>query len=60
MSFNYHREHFGVTWTSTTPTAIPRTRLRRVRHGPAPVAMFHTHGVDLEKWPASVREMLQL
>jgi hypothetical protein len=24
------------------------------------VAMFHTHGVDLAKWPASVRELLGL
>jgi len=24
------------------------------------VAMFHTHGTDLAKWPASVREMLGL
>jgi hypothetical protein len=24
------------------------------------VAMFHTHGIDLAKWPARVREMLGL
>jgi hypothetical protein len=22
------------------------------------VAMFHTHGIDVAKWPASVRELL--
>jgi hypothetical protein len=24
------------------------------------VAMFHTHGTDFAKWPASVREMLAM
>jgi hypothetical protein len=24
------------------------------------VAMFHTHGIDLGKWPAGVRNMLGL
>jgi hypothetical protein len=24
------------------------------------VAMFHTHGIDVRKWPANVRELLAI
>jgi seryl-tRNA synthetase len=56
MSFNYHRDHFGVTWgladqsgalTHTACVAFGMDRLA--------VALFWTHGLDVAKWPASVR-----
>ena len=61
MSFNYHRDHFGLTWNMrnaegeaahTGCVAFGMDRLA--------VAMFHTHGTDLAKGPTSVREVLGL
>jgi seryl-tRNA synthetase len=61
MSFNYHRDHFGITWdikdangeaAHTGCVAFGMDRLA--------VAMFHTHGTDLSRWPAKVREALGL
>jgi seryl-tRNA synthetase len=61
MSFNYHRDHFGTTWdirdaegeaAHTGCVAFGMDRLA--------VAMFHTHGTDLAKWPAGVRETLEI
>jgi seryl-tRNA synthetase len=61
MSFNYHRDHFGTTWgikgangdaAHTGCVAFGMDRLA--------VAMFHTHGTDLTKWPATLRETLGL
>ena len=35
MSFNYHRDHFGLTWDIATRRGRTRPhRLRRLRHGP--------------------------
>ena len=61
MSFNYHRDHFGLTWgmrgvdgepAHTACVAFGMDRLA--------VALFATHGVDSLKWPASVRTALGL
>jgi seryl-tRNA synthetase len=61
MSFNYHRDHFGTTWgikdasgeaAHTGCVAFGMDRLA--------VAMFHTHGTDLNLWPTKVREALGL
>jgi seryl-tRNA synthetase len=61
MSFNYHRDHFGLTWdikdvkgepAHTSCVAFGMDRLA--------VAMFHTHGTDVAKWPAEVRKALEL
>ena len=61
MSFNYHREHFGVTWgiddvggnpAHTGCVAFGMDRLA--------VALFATHGIDTGAWPASVRVVLAL
>jgi seryl-tRNA synthetase len=61
MSFNYHREHFGETWglhdaagevSHTGCVAFGMDRLA--------VALFATHGTDLARWPAGVREALRL
>jgi seryl-tRNA synthetase len=59
MSFNYHRDHFGLTWdmrnkdgeaAHTGCVAFGMDRLT--------VALFATHGVEVAQWPASVRAAL--
>ncbi|MBS2025345.1 MAG: amino acid--[acyl-carrier-protein] ligase [Deltaproteobacteria bacterium] len=60
-SFNYHQDHFGHLFEIKLPTGewahtacvgfgLERTTL----------ALFKTHGFDVEKWPATVRERLKL
>jgi seryl-tRNA synthetase len=61
MSFNYHQAHFGEVWglhndrhehSHTGCVAFGMDRLA--------VAMFAIHGVELARWPASVRQALTL
>jgi seryl-tRNA synthetase len=61
MSFNYHREHFGLTWglkdgsgdlAHTGCVAFGMDRLA--------VALFCIHGLDVSGWPAGVRRTLSL
>lgn len=61
MSFNYHLDHFGVTWgladkvgnvVHTSCVAFGIDRLA--------VALFCIHGVDMTRWPAPVRSALAL
>ncbi|MDN5001409.1 amino acid--[acyl-carrier-protein] ligase [Bradyrhizobium sp. GCM10027634] len=60
MSFNYHRNHFGATWgivdTASEPahTACVAFGMDRLA-----VAMFHTHGKDVDLWPVAVRDLLE-
>ncbi|MBB1091565.1 amino acid--[acyl-carrier-protein] ligase [Rhodopseudomonas palustris] len=61
MSFNYHREHFGVTWGIDDAEGKPaHTGCVAFGMDRLAVALFATHGIDLAAWPASVREMLGL
>src|SRR6201987_2148324 len=61
MSFNYHRDHFGTTWEIKDANGAPaNTGWVAVGMERLAVAMFHTRGVDLTKWPASIRETLGL
>ena len=61
MSFNYHREHFGVTWGIQDAAGQPaHTGCVAFGMDRLAVALFATHGVDTSAWPASVREMLAL
>jgi seryl-tRNA synthetase len=59
MSFNYHRDHFGAIWglrdsighvAHTGCVAFGLDRLA--------LAMFATHGLDVERWPAVIRAAL--
>ena len=59
MSFNYHQDHFGLTWglhgvggevLHTGCVAFGMDRLA--------VAMFCHHGIDPEAWPRTVRQAL--
>ena len=61
MSFNYHREHFGTTWGITDANGEPaHTGCVAFGMDRLAVALFHTHGTDLARWPAQVREALEL
>jgi len=61
MSFNYHRDHFGITWglqggdgapAHTSCVAFGMDRLT--------VALFCVHGLEIARWPASARRALGL
>jgi seryl-tRNA synthetase len=59
MSFNYHRDHFGVAWNlcdqagATMHTGCVAFGIDRLA-----LALFATHGVELAQWPAQVRQVL--
>jgi seryl-tRNA synthetase len=60
MSFNYHRDHFGTTWGIMDAESGEPAHTACVAFGMdrLAVAMFHTHGIDVAKWPAHVQEIL--
>jgi seryl-tRNA synthetase len=61
MSFNYHRDHFGLTWDIKDANGAPaHTGCVAFGMDRLAVAMFHTHGTELANWPATVRELLGL
>jgi seryl-tRNA synthetase len=61
MSFNYHREHFGVTWGIEDVAGEPaHTGCVAFGMDRLAVALFATHGIDTTAWPASVREVLAI
>ncbi|HET7885105.1 MAG TPA: hypothetical protein VFL62_02655, partial [Bradyrhizobium sp.] len=61
MSFNYHRDHFGTVWyIKDADNASAHTGCVAFGMDRLAVAMFHTHGTDLAKWPAGVRDVLGL
>ena len=61
MSFNYHREHFGLTWDIQDTTGAPiHTGCAAFGMDRLAVAMFATHGLDPTNWPGDVRAALRL
>jgi seryl-tRNA synthetase len=61
MSFNYHQDHFGTTWGLTTADgAVAHTACSAFGLDRLTIALFATHGLDLEAWPLAVREALGL
>jgi seryl-tRNA synthetase len=61
MSFNYHQGHFGETWGIVTATGgAAHTACVAFGMDRLALAMFATHGIDLDKWPGSVRDALSL
>ena len=61
MSFNYHQDHFGTTWgLRTDDGAVAHTACSAFGLDRLTIAMFATHGLDLETWPTTVREALSL
>ncbi|MBR0795993.1 amino acid--[acyl-carrier-protein] ligase [Bradyrhizobium jicamae] len=59
MSFNYHRDHFGVAWGIKDSSGEPaHTACVAFGMDRLAVAMFHSHGTDVAKWPTAVRDLL--
>jgi len=61
MSFNCHRDHFGATWgLRSEDGAVAHTGCVAFGIDRLALALFAEHGVDLAKWPRSVRTALSL
>jgi len=61
MSFNYHQDHFGLTWDLATADGAPaHTGCVAFGMDRLAVAMFATHGTDIGAWPAQVRATLRV
>jgi seryl-tRNA synthetase len=61
MSFNYHQDHFGVTWgLQTDAREVAHTACVAFGLDRLGLALFATHGLDFKKWPASARETLSV
>jgi seryl-tRNA synthetase len=61
MSFNYHRDHFGLVWGLIhADGSIAHTGCVAFGMDRLAVALFATHGVECATWPASVRTALAL
>jgi seryl-tRNA synthetase len=61
MSFNYHRDHFGTTWSLRTEKgAVAHTACVAFGIDRLTLALFATHGLDLALWPVAVRKALAI
>jgi seryl-tRNA synthetase len=61
MSFNYHQDHFGLTWDLVLADGSPaHTGCVAFGMDRLAVAMFATHGLEVGAWPASVRKALRV
>ena len=59
MRFNYHQAHFGDTWgINTQASGAAHTACVAFGMDRLALAVFATHGIELDTWPASVREAL--
>jgi seryl-tRNA synthetase len=61
MSFNYHRDHFGLTWGLSQAGGEPaHTACVAFGIDRLAIALFAAHGTDSKLWPASVKTALGL
>jgi seryl-tRNA synthetase len=61
MSFNYHRDHFGTTWGLTLANGdVAHTACVAFGVDRLTLAIFATHGIDIDRWPDHVRTALSL
>jgi seryl-tRNA synthetase len=61
MSFNYHRDHFGLAWGIADKEGKPaHTACVAFGMDRLAVALFQTHGRTIAKWPTHVRDVLGL
>jgi seryl-tRNA synthetase len=61
MSFNYHREHFGLVWDMRDAQGEPaHTSCVAFGIDRLVVALFANHGLDVRKWPAATRRALDI
>lgn len=58
-SFNFHQDHFGSKWgIYTADGTIANTACLGFGLERIVMALFKTHGFDVEQWPAAVRNRL--
>ena len=61
MSFNYHRDHFGTIWGIRSESGeVAHTGCVAFGMDRLAVALFWVHGLEIDKWPATVRNALTL
>jgi seryl-tRNA synthetase len=61
MSFNYHRDHFGTTWgLSLANGDVAHTGCVAFGMDRLALAIFSTHGIDIDEWPDRVKKALFL
>jgi seryl-tRNA synthetase len=61
MSFNYHRDHFGQTWSIHDARGeVAHTGCVAFGIDRLAVALFAIHGLDLRNWPAVTKAALVL
>ncbi|MDE2304406.1 MAG: amino acid--[acyl-carrier-protein] ligase [Gammaproteobacteria bacterium] len=61
MSFNYHRDHFGLVWDIRSADGAPaHTSCVAFGIDRLTVALFAVHGADPGRWPAETRRSLGL
>jgi seryl-tRNA synthetase len=60
-SGNYHEDHFGVTFSMSTHDGhVAHSACFALGLDRITLALFYTHGLQLEQWPVEVRERLAL
>ena len=58
-SFNFHQEHFGSTFDIRTPDgAVANTACLGFGLERIVMALFQTHGFEVDRWPAAARSAL--
>jgi len=61
MSFNYHRDHFGLAWDLRCDNGeVAHTACAAFGMDRLALAMFAVHGLDIARWPQGVRRALAL
>jgi seryl-tRNA synthetase len=61
MSFNYHRDHFGLAWGLRCDNGeVAHTACAAFGMDRLALAMFAIHGLDIADWPQGVRRTLAL
>jgi seryl-tRNA synthetase len=60
MSFNYHRDHFGIAWDLRDQCGLAHTACVAFGIDRLALALFAIHGTTLSKWPQRVRGALDL
>jgi len=61
MSFNCHRDHFGIAWNlQTEDGAVAHTACVAFGIDRLALALFAAHGIELPQWPLAVRKALMI
>lgn len=61
MSFNAHRDHFGITWGINDESGAPvHTGCVAFGMDRLTLALFWTHGLDTSAWPEQTRTALHI